>query len=303
MARYRLRFQLQEVDLAPGETLIGRSLECQVTIEDPLVSRQHARILVTGDDATIEDLGSRNGVKLNGLTVRTAALLKDGDRLRIGTRELVVSRLDPAAAATHARATGILRLCAHCRLPYPRELLACPNCESTEQTDEETLSGGFNTARQQSWGIELLLEALDRALSLERWADAVRVLERASAQIEEMLATDAPVDPKHLSAVAFGALRVSLENDDVEWGKWAMRVHRIRRTVPAPRVLERLALLLHKKGESLAQDLGELVDELHGQEISLTPEEIQVMARLDELRSLPTGGTQVIGILGASNGC
>ena len=51
MARYRLRFLLQEFDLPRGTTLIGRSSECQVTIEDPLVSRQHARILIDGDEA------------------------------------------------------------------------------------------------------------------------------------------------------------------------------------------------------------------------------------------------------------
>ena len=66
MARYRLRFLLQEFDLPRGATLIGRSSDCHVTIEDPLVSRQHARIVIDGDDATLQDLGSRNGVKLNG---------------------------------------------------------------------------------------------------------------------------------------------------------------------------------------------------------------------------------------------
>ncbi len=301
MARYRLRFQLQEVDLPPGETLIGRSLDCQVTIEDPLVSRQHARILVQGDDATLEDLGSRNGVKLNGLTVRTPALLKDGDRLRIGTQELVVSRIEPAAAAKHARATGVLRLCANCKLPYPRELVACPNCEATEQTDEETLSGSFNAGRQQSWSIQLLVEALDRALSLSRWPDAERILQRASAQIEEMLAAGANVDPKQFTGVAIGALRVSLENEDVTWGRWAIRVHRIRHIVPAAPVLERLAILLHKNGEALAQDLTELVEELHRQDRSLSPEEVTAMARLDELRTPPGGGSPTIGRLGASN--
>lgn len=254
-----------------------------------------------GDDATLEDLGSRNGVKLNGLTVRTPALLKDGDRLRIGTQELVVSRIEPAAAAKHARATGVLRLCANCKLPYPRELVACPNCEATEQTDEETLSGSFNAGRQQSWSIQLLVEALDRALSLSRWPDAERILQRASAQIEEMLAAGANVDPKQFTGVAIGALRVSLENEDVTWGRWAIRVHRIRHIVPAAPVLERLAILLHKNGEALAQDLTELVEELHRQDRSLSPEEVTAMARLDELRTPPGGGSPTIGRLGASN--
>ena len=52
VARYRLRFLLQEFDLPRGITVIGRSLDCNLTIEDPLVSRQHARIVVDDDGGT-----------------------------------------------------------------------------------------------------------------------------------------------------------------------------------------------------------------------------------------------------------
>src|SRR5687767_6926407 len=49
VARYRLRFLLQEFDLPRGATILGRSSDCHVTIEDPLVSRHHARIVLEGD--------------------------------------------------------------------------------------------------------------------------------------------------------------------------------------------------------------------------------------------------------------
>ena len=90
--RYRLRFLLQEFDLPKGETLIGRSAECHVTIEDPLVSRQHARIMLEGDAVTFEDLGSRNGGRINGLPVKRPVQLRDGGRIRIRTQELVFCR-------------------------------------------------------------------------------------------------------------------------------------------------------------------------------------------------------------------
>ncbi|MEO7109577.1 MAG: FHA domain-containing protein, partial [Polyangiaceae bacterium] len=97
MARYRLRFLLQEFDLPRGATLIGRSSDCHVTIEDPLVSREHARIVIDDEGARCEDLGSRNGVKINGVTARGTTRLKDGDRLRIGTQELVFCTVVAAA--------------------------------------------------------------------------------------------------------------------------------------------------------------------------------------------------------------
>ncbi len=53
-ARYRLRFLLQEFDLASGDTLIGRGDDCHITIYDPSISRHHARIIVTGGRAMME---------------------------------------------------------------------------------------------------------------------------------------------------------------------------------------------------------------------------------------------------------
>ncbi|MBK7396871.1 MAG: FHA domain-containing protein [Myxococcales bacterium] len=55
MARYRLRLLLQEFDLPQGETVLGRSPECQVTIDDPLVSREHAKIIVQDDTVVCRD--------------------------------------------------------------------------------------------------------------------------------------------------------------------------------------------------------------------------------------------------------
>ena len=51
--------------------MIGRSAACHVSIEDPLVSRQHARVSIDGDSATIEDLGSRNGLLIGGRPIQS----------------------------------------------------------------------------------------------------------------------------------------------------------------------------------------------------------------------------------------
>ena len=46
--KYRLRLVFQEIDVGPGNFTIGRASACNLTVEDPLVSREHARILVRG---------------------------------------------------------------------------------------------------------------------------------------------------------------------------------------------------------------------------------------------------------------
>jgi DNA-binding winged helix-turn-helix (wHTH) protein len=85
--------------LQPGENLLGRSEEASVRVDAPGVSRRHARIVVTDDRATIEDLASKNGTLMGERPLLVAAELHDGDRIRLG-RQLLVFRRAGAAAAT-----------------------------------------------------------------------------------------------------------------------------------------------------------------------------------------------------------
>ncbi len=76
--------------LPDGETLIGRGERCGVRVLDPRLSREHARIRVTAQRALIEDLGSANGVLVNGDRVAGQMLLKPGDTIVCGPVLLAV---------------------------------------------------------------------------------------------------------------------------------------------------------------------------------------------------------------------
>jgi hypothetical protein len=276
---------LQEFDLSRGATLIGRSSECQVTIEDPLVSRQHARIVINGDEALLEDLGSRNGVKLNGSSIAKATPLRDGDRLRIGTQELVFCRVE-APASQDAKTTGFLRHCTACRLPYPREMVACPSCGASEQPkEEETLSGQFGATSQGAWSVQLLVEVLEKALVLGRTADAERMLRRATAQVEERLMTGDRVDAKQLQALSVAAAKMSLDLGDATWGSWIAQIHRRMSTVPAGPVIDSFAGLIERFPEEIGAALGDLASHCRRAVTSLTEEDARSLARLEQLRA------------------
>jgi pSer/pThr/pTyr-binding forkhead associated (FHA) protein len=77
-----------DLDLNVGSLLIGRLPECDVLLQDNLVSRMHARISVQADSVVVEDLHSTNGVYVNGQRVGHSATLREGDRILIGTTEL-----------------------------------------------------------------------------------------------------------------------------------------------------------------------------------------------------------------------
>lgn len=74
----------REVALDKELVTIGRLAECDVVIADKGASRRHAQIRTKDADATLTDLGSTNGTKLNGQQVQTR-VLRDGDRITIGT--------------------------------------------------------------------------------------------------------------------------------------------------------------------------------------------------------------------------
>jgi DNA-binding winged helix-turn-helix (wHTH) protein len=84
-----LVFSGGRVPLGRGEHLIGRSTKSVVPIEDMTISRHHARILVD-DQVTLVDLGSRNGTYVSGERVQDPRVLRNGDRLTIGSVVLTV---------------------------------------------------------------------------------------------------------------------------------------------------------------------------------------------------------------------
>jgi DNA-binding winged helix-turn-helix (wHTH) protein len=79
----------REYPLREGLTVIGRGEDADVQIPLPSLSRHHARIVVRGLDATIEDLGSRHGSWRGTLAVTQPTRLASGDEIRLGTASLV----------------------------------------------------------------------------------------------------------------------------------------------------------------------------------------------------------------------
>jgi DNA-binding winged helix-turn-helix (wHTH) protein len=73
-----------EIPLQDGDNLIGRSPDAAVLVDTSEVSRRHALILIDGDSAFIEDLGSKNGTFLRGRRLEQRTQLQDADEIQIG---------------------------------------------------------------------------------------------------------------------------------------------------------------------------------------------------------------------------
>jgi hypothetical protein len=69
------------------QIIVGRDPSCDVVLEDPLISRRHAKLVLSLGEVTIED-SSTNGVYVNDVRVERNARLYTGDRILLGTTEL-----------------------------------------------------------------------------------------------------------------------------------------------------------------------------------------------------------------------
>jgi|GEM_PF-5611333 len=104
--------------LSPGDSILGRSNSCDLTIGDKTVSRQHAVITVSGKKVTLKDLGGRNGTRLNQRQVNEAEL-NSHDTITIG---MVIMRFywsnngepvlvqEPLKSPTNTSPTGKINL-------------------------------------------------------------------------------------------------------------------------------------------------------------------------------------------------
>jgi DNA-binding winged helix-turn-helix (wHTH) protein len=105
--RYRLIWGRKEIVLVEGENILGRAPESTECIDRDTVSRRHARILIAGNTATLEDLGSKNGTRLRGRRLEGPSPLADGDEIRLGSVLLTFRVLRaPRSTATASSTTG-----------------------------------------------------------------------------------------------------------------------------------------------------------------------------------------------------
>jgi DNA-binding winged helix-turn-helix (wHTH) protein len=97
VSRLFLLWNDRTMHLDEGENILGRGEECTLVIDATTVSRRHARITVSRDAASIEDLESTNGTFVNKKPAKVPIALKDGDEVALGTSAMRFRKSDPSA--------------------------------------------------------------------------------------------------------------------------------------------------------------------------------------------------------------
>jgi DNA-binding winged helix-turn-helix (wHTH) protein len=95
----RLYWRSREFALEEGENVLGRDPRASIFLDDPSVSRRHARIVISGEGALIEDLQSKNGTVVHGARIEAPSRIADGDKIRLGSVPLKF-RMFPLSGST-----------------------------------------------------------------------------------------------------------------------------------------------------------------------------------------------------------
>ncbi len=77
----------------PGDYVIGRSGECPISIEAAQISRKHAKLILDYESASVEDLGSSNGTRVNGELIHARTRVRPNQRVQVGVATIELHRM------------------------------------------------------------------------------------------------------------------------------------------------------------------------------------------------------------------
>ena len=101
---WRLHWGTREIALSEGDNIIGRDPDAQILVAHASVSRHHARIRVSGAEAVLEDLDSKNGTFWRGKRLREPAALEDRGEIQFGSVSMTCRMFSlPASTETTPR--------------------------------------------------------------------------------------------------------------------------------------------------------------------------------------------------------
>jgi pSer/pThr/pTyr-binding forkhead associated (FHA) protein len=307
---------VSEVELPDGSMLVGRLPECDVMIDDGLVSRMHARVSVRDNSVIVEDLHSTNGVYVNGARITHSALLREGDRLLVGTTEISLFEARPNARVAPLRARretepklGTPEAALSPRAPAPStvpvrrrdsfgkldlhldELAPLPQIVE-EEAPPSARSADLQALRQRASGVpstaradalEVIGALAERLANSGNLDEARRVL---SSHLKRILqgATAGLTVPDEVCALAcHHAVLLARWTGQSTWIDYVVELHLAARRAMSPATFTDFESVALSVGEFDRQLFAYYIDGLRDEQALLTGEEQLVLERLIQL--------------------
>lgn len=289
MNRYCLRYQFMDVPVGDGDFLIGRVDDCDLVLDDVLVSRKHARVRATDTGLHLEDLDSRNGVLLNGRPIEGSAELVPGDVINIGAQQLLVkdaSRRGQDAAP----GTRDLRVCPQCNRVLAQGNV-CPACSAVRHSDATALGGAFEPP-MTSPGASLaaLVSIADKAMNLGRTVEAERILRSMYGSLVMLKGTPRPTALSDVLAACHCALRMAEVTRKGVWLDYPLEVCTDLQIVMPGELIDELFRVAGRLRYKNPGRTREYLNWLRGQANLLAATERFSLSRLEGLERMLGGG-------------
>lgn len=276
--RYAIRYRGRDIPLLENELIVGRSTSADVVLESTLVSRKHARLILADDGPRIEDLGSRNGVLVNGTRVHSLTRLAVGDRVSIADELFEVVQAPDAGPESSRTETASRRAAQTMSFEAVRAELG----DDDDDDDDDAFTRRANA-------FELLASVVDKALAMGRGAEAERLLGRHLATALEDAKRGKALPEGLASTAARYAVKLAGATGNPRWIDYAVRLYQVLAVpLPLPVVDELYGLLRRVRGIDRAL-LREYIATLRAKANALTPAErfaVQRIERLDQLSGL-----------------
>lgn len=229
-----------------GEFVIGRSSSCHLALDDALVSRRHAVIHVGEEEVVVEDLGSRNGVVVNGERVEGQRKLQHLDRVSIGSQEMVVLE---QGRQMRDRPTSQLVACERCGLPIDLETGRCPGCGAAAP-GKRTLAGQTvemsDPEEQTAAGFGVVAGIAEKALGMGRAQEAERVLGHHLDGLLLMAVQGREISDERADAATGLTMRLAEALGSARWVEWLFRFHAAREQLMSADLIDRLHEVVRK---------------------------------------------------------
>lgn len=244
---FALRHGEHDYPLGEERFVIGRSEACQLCLNDPMASRNHAALRVENGQVRLEDLESRNGVFVNKERVTQPLLMNHGDTIRIGSQEMVLIKRGGRDRA-------------------------------------ETLVQKPVTARLQAFGV--LGSLADKALALGHGEEAERILGRQLEQILQKSERGESLEGDEFEKSTKYALKMCGLMKRSKWLDYLFRLHASEQKLMDSEVVNELYSVVSKIPEANPAQLRPYLEILREQAPTYGPGEKFVYKRIEGLEGL-----------------
>jgi len=227
-----LRLSGTDVVLKCGTHVLGRATDCAVSFDDPLASRHHAEIEVAPEKITIRDLGSRNGVLLNGEEIGSFRELCVGDLITLGSQAIAIMEIrgGDSESSRNTKTSGrpIGKIAVAQRAVSEEEVIAA----ATSQVI--TMSHSMSPLNRPLPAFKLIAEAAGRAIAEGSVKRAERILDGPLIEVLSTLRAGIDVETELVELACQQALALARATKKRVWLEYVTDVYgKLAKPIPA----------------------------------------------------------------------